>query len=64
MSRAHWRRFLPAGETEAELRAMRRSTPSGRPLGPAEFTRALEERTQRRPTPRPRGRPRKENARG
>jgi putative transposase len=58
-SAASWRKFLEAGETEAELRSIRRCTHNGRPLGPAEFTRALEERTQRRLAPRPRGRPRK-----
>ena len=52
-----WRKFLEQGESEAELRAIRRCTHSGRPLGPAEFTRALEERTQRHLTPTRRGRP-------
>ncbi len=54
-----WRKFLAEGETAAELRAIRRSTRTGRPLGPPEFTRTLEELVQRRLTPRPRGRPRK-----
>ena len=54
-----WREFLAQGETESELRAIRRSTYTGRPLGPASFTRELEERTQRQLTPKPRGRRRK-----
>ena len=56
-SEVSWREFLAPGETESELRALRRCTYSGRPLGPAEFTRALEERSQRRLTPVRRGRP-------
>ena len=56
-SEVSWREFLEQGESEAELRAIRRCTHSGRPLGPAEFTRALEKRIQRRLTPIPRGRP-------
>jgi putative transposase len=54
-----WQKFLAKGETEAELRAIRRSTYSGRPLGTEAFTEALEQQTQRRLTPGPRGRPRK-----
>jgi len=54
-----WRKFLAEGESEAELRAMRRTAHRGHPLGPTEFRRALEERTQRRLTPGKRGRPRK-----
>jgi hypothetical protein len=46
-------------ETEAELRAIRRWTCSGRPLGPAEFIEALEQRTLRRLMPGKGGRPRK-----
>lgn len=56
---ASWQKFLAEGEAESELRAIRRSTHTGRPLGTAEFTRWLEERTQRRLTPGKRGRPRK-----
>jgi len=58
-SEASWRKFLEEGETECELQAIRRSTDSGRPLGPKEFTQALERQTLRRLTPGPRGRPRK-----
>jgi len=58
-SEASWQKFLEQGETESELRAIRRCTHNGRPLGPREFTRALEERTHRCLTPSPRGRPRK-----
>jgi hypothetical protein len=58
-SEASWQKFLAQGETEAELRVIRRSTYSGRPLGPAEFTRALEQQTLRRLAPGKGGRPRK-----
>ena len=58
-SAASWRKFLEEGETESELYALRRSTQAGRPLGGAEFTRGLEQRTQKRLKPRQRGRPRK-----
>ncbi len=58
-SEASWRKFLEQGETESELYALRRATHAKRPLGAVEFTRAWEERTQRRLTPGPRGRPRK-----
>lgn len=54
-----WRKFLAKGETDAELRAIRRSTHMGRPLGTEEFTRSLEKLVQRQLTPGPRGRPRK-----
>ena len=57
-SETTWRQFRQQGETESELRAIRQSTHSGRPLGPAEFTEALEPRTHRRLTPRKGGRPR------
>jgi len=56
---ATWHQFLAEGERDSELRAIRRCTHSGRPLGPAEFTRGLEERTQRRLSPGRPGRPRK-----
>ena len=58
-SEASWRKFLEEGETESELRVIRRCTHTGRPLGPAEFTQALEQRTRRRLTPGKGGRPRK-----
>jgi putative transposase len=56
---ANWRQFLAEGEAESELYAIRRSTWTGRPLGAAEFTRALEEQTHRRLTVGKPGRPRK-----
>jgi hypothetical protein len=58
-SEASWQKFLAEGETEAELRAIRRCTYSGRSLGPEEFTRVLEQQTLRRLAPRKGGRPRK-----
>ncbi len=58
-SEASWRKFLDEGESEAGLRGIRRSTQTGRPLGPDQFIRTLEERSERRLTPRRPGRPRK-----
>jgi putative transposase len=58
-SESTWRAFLQQGETETELRAVRRATQSGRPLGPAEFVQKLESGTQRRLTPQKGGRSRK-----
>jgi len=52
-----WQRFLEAGEAESELRALRRCTHTGRPLGGAEFIRKLEPETRRCLTPRQGGRP-------
>ena len=57
-SETSWQQFLQQGETEAELRALRQCTHSGRPLGPAEFTEALELQTHRRLAPSKGGRPR------
>ncbi len=56
---ASWRKFLEGGETPAELLAIRRSTSSGRPMGPTEFIHGLEQLTLRRLMPRKGGRPRK-----
>jgi putative transposase len=39
---ASWRDYLTAGETEAEVAAIRQSTHTGRPLGTSEFIAALE----------------------
>ena len=44
---ASWQEFLGAGETESELRAIRRCTHTGRPLGTGEFVEKLERHTQR-----------------
>jgi hypothetical protein len=49
-----WRKYLGAGETESELAAIRQCTHTGRPLGTAEFVRALEDSMQRRLAPRER----------
>ena len=54
-----WRKFLEEGQSESELRVIRRCTQTGRPLGPDQFIHALEERTGRRLTPGRPGRPRK-----
>lgn len=54
-----WRKLLEEGESESELRVIRRCMHRGRPLGPDQFIQALEERTQRRLTPGRPGRPRK-----
>ena len=57
-----WRNFLEEGESESELRALRRCTDSGRPLGHDEFSRTLEDLTGRRIIPARRGRPRKSSS--
>jgi len=59
-----WRKYLAEGETEAELRTIRRATRTGRPLGEGQFVRALESATQRRLTPPKGGRPRKTAIKG
>lgn len=48
---AEWKQYLSAGESEIDLAAIRRSTHSRRPLGTADFVRAIEESTL--PLPRP-----------
>jgi putative transposase len=50
-----WRAYLEATQDESSLLAIRDSTYSGRPLGSAEFTRALEKQTNRPLTPQKRG---------
>jgi putative transposase len=42
-----WRGYLDAGQSESKLAAIRRYTHTGRPLGGAEFVRALEMETKR-----------------
>jgi len=44
---ASWREYLGAGESESKLVVIRRYTHTGRPLGGAEFVRALERETKR-----------------
>ena len=58
-SAVSWRTFLEVGETESELDSLRQCTHTGRPLGSAAFTDALEQGTQRRWAPQKGGRPRK-----
>jgi len=58
-SAATWRQYLEEGESEAELRALRRSTYTGRPLGSPEFIAGLEAATHRRLRAQKGGRPRK-----
>lgn len=55
---ASWRGYLDAGQSESKLVAIRHSTHTGRPLGGAEFVRALESETKRTLTLQKRG-PRK-----
>ena len=50
-----WRAYLQAPQDESGLVAIRDSTYSGRPLGSAEFTRALEREADRPLTPQKRG---------
>jgi putative transposase len=57
-SSAAWREYLGCGENDAELRAIRKSTHTGRPLGSGEFVRSLEVATARRLEPQKGGRPR------
>ena len=52
-----WREYLAAGETAAELKAIRRSTHTGRPIGSPQFMQSLEDATRRRLTPQKGGRP-------
>ena len=47
-SAAGWREYLEAGESQAALAAIRHNTHTGRPLGSAEFLRAVEGQTKRR----------------
>jgi putative transposase len=46
-SAASWREYLEAGESQAALVAIRHNTHTGRPLGSAEFSRAVEGQTRR-----------------
>ena len=54
-----WSQFLADGESATEMRELRHSTHTGRPLGGEEFMAALEELTLRRLIPRKGGRPSK-----
>ena len=56
---AEWREFLAGEESAADLRALRHSTHTGRPLGTPEFVAALEQQTSRSLAPRKGGRPKK-----
>jgi putative transposase len=52
-----WRQYLAAGEIESKVTEIRRCTHTGRPLGSAEFVRALEGSMKRRLAPQKGGRP-------
>jgi len=54
-----WRQYLEEGESESELRDLRRSTYTGRPLGSEGFVAHLEAKTQRRLAAQKGGRPRR-----
>ena len=56
---ATWRQYLQEGQSESELRGLRRSTYTGRPLGSVEFIARLEQVTHRRLSAQKGGRPRK-----
>jgi putative transposase len=56
--RTTWREYLGSGESDAELRAIRECTHTGRPLGSHDFVHALEQSTRRRLEPQKGGRPR------
>ncbi len=51
-----WIQYLAAGESAAEIAALRRFTHTGRPLGTAAFVAELEQSTLRLLAPRKRGR--------
>ena len=53
---APWREYLAAGELETVIAALRRSTHTGRPLGPPDFVATLEKLTSRLLAPRKGGR--------
>ena len=55
---ASWQEYVSSGESEAELRAIRKGTHTGRPLGDGRFVRSLETATGRRLEPQKGGRPR------
>lgn len=52
-----WKEYLAAGETEAEIAAIRRCTHTGRPLGASDFVHSLEATTKRCLAPQKGGRP-------
>jgi putative transposase len=54
-----WRDHLAAGESQNDVRALRQSTHTGRPLGTADFIAGLEQATLRPLAPRKGGRPKK-----
>ena len=56
---AEWRQHLAAGESPADVAALRQYTHTGRPIGSVEFVAALERSTLRPLMPRKAGRPRK-----
>jgi len=56
---AEWRQFLAERESATEVRELRHSTHTGRPLGSQEFMAAVEELTSRRLVSRKGGRPSK-----
>jgi hypothetical protein len=58
-----WRAFLEAPQLESSRKAIRDSTYSGRPLGSADFTRALEEQ-EHRPLTRQKPGPKKRDQNG
>jgi hypothetical protein len=51
--------YLAAGESEADLAALRQCTHTGRPLGSPEFIEALEKSMRRHLAPQKGGRPEK-----
>ena len=53
---AEWRSYLAAGESSAEVAALRQFTHTGRPLGSTAFVAGLEQSTLRLLAPRKRGR--------
>jgi len=58
-----WRAYLHSEETQSDLRAIRKCTHTGRPLGSLDFIRSLEETTSRRLEQQKGGRPRNSSPR-
>ena len=54
-----WREFLEQADADGEAGRLRRNTHSGRPLGTADFVKALEQTLHRKLAPQRGGRPHK-----
>ena len=59
---SEWREYLAAGESSADLAALRQCTHTGRPLGTPDFVAALEKSSLRLLAPQKGGRPKKSSS--